>query len=87
MTFYLMTFALKYEHVSALEGAPDDSSKGTSTFEVEIKRVLQFTTEMHLKMHIAVHLLIQKNSQKNLIKGKFQEALYVAFEGAPKISF
>ena len=40
MTFYLMTFALKYEHVSAHEGAADDSSEGTSTFEVEIKGVL-----------------------------------------------
>ena len=26
LTFSLMTFALKYEHVSAIDGAPDGSS-------------------------------------------------------------
>ena len=29
----------KYEHVSAVEGAPDGLFKGTPTFEVEIKGV------------------------------------------------
>ena len=60
LTFYLMTFTLKYEHVSAVEGAPDGSSQGTSTFEVEIKGALLVTIELHLKMHIVVHLLVQR---------------------------
>ena len=46
-----MTFALKYEHVSAVfEGAPDGSYKGKPTFEVEIKSVLDVTTELHWKI-------------------------------------
>ena len=69
LTFYLMTFALKYKHVSAFEGAPDDSSEGTHTFEVEIKGVLEVTIEMHLKMHMVVSLLVHMNSQNNSIKG------------------
>ena len=28
LTFYLMPFTLKYEHVSAVEGAPGGSSEG-----------------------------------------------------------
>ena len=36
LTFYLMTLALNYEHVSAVEGAPDGSSESTPTFEVGI---------------------------------------------------
>ena len=70
-----MTFALKYEHVSAFQGVPDGSSEGTPTFEVEIKGVLEVTFEMRLKIHMVVHLLVQKNSQNNSIKGEFQEAL------------
>ena len=69
LTFYLMTFALKYEHASAFEGAPDGSSECTPRFEVEIKGVLEVTIEMHLKMHMLVHLLVQKNSQNNSVKG------------------
>ena len=38
-----MTFAVKYEHVSAFEGVPDGSSEGTPTFEVGIKDVLVVT--------------------------------------------
>ena len=64
LTFYLMTFARKYEHVSAVEGAPDRSSKDTPTFEIEIKNALENTIELHLKMHMVVHLLVQKTSQK-----------------------
>ena len=86
LTFYLMTFALKYEHVTAVEGAPDGSSENTPTFEVEIKGALEVTIELHLKMHKVVHLLVQKSSQNNSIKGELEEALYVALEGAPKIS-
>ena len=37
-------------------------------------------------MHIEVHLLVQKSSQNNSIKDELEEALYVAHEGAPKIS-
>ena len=45
--FYLMTFALKYEHVSAVEGAPNGSSEDTPTTEVEIKGALEVTTALH----------------------------------------
>ena len=38
-------------------------------------------------MHMVVHLLAQKSSQNNSIEGELEEALYVALEGAPKISF
>ena len=77
-TFYLMTFALKYEHVSAVKGVPDGSSEGTPTFEVAI--------EFHLKMHMVVRLLVQKSSQNNSTKGELEEALYVPLEVVPKIS-
>ena len=77
---------LKYEHVSAIEGAPDSSSEGTPTFDVEIKVVLEVTIELHLKMHMVVHLLVQKSSQKNSIKGELEEAFYVALERVPKTS-
>ena len=58
MTFYLMTFTLKYGHASRVEGAPDGSSEGISTFEVKIKGVLEITIELHLKMHMVVRLLV-----------------------------
>ena len=74
LTFYLMTFTLKYEHVSAVKGAPDRSSENTPIFEFEIKGAFE------------VRLLVQKSSQNNLIKGILEEALYVAIEGARKIS-
>ena len=35
---------------------------------------------------MVVHLLAQKNSRNNLIKGELEEALYLVFEGALKIS-
>ena len=57
MTFYLMTFVLKYEHVSAFEGVPDGSSESTPPFEVEIKGV-EVIIEMRLKMHMVVRLLV-----------------------------
>ena len=84
--FYLRIVAIKYEHVSAVEGAPDGSSKDTPKFEVEIKGALEVTTELHLKMHMVMGLLVQKSSQNNSIKGGLAEALHVALEGAPKIS-
>ena len=40
LTFYVMIYALKYEHVSAFQGVPDGSSEGTPRFEVEIKDIL-----------------------------------------------
>ena len=52
LTFCLRTFTLKYEHVSAVESAPDGSSGNTPTFEAEIKGVLKVTIESHLKMHM-----------------------------------
>ena len=42
---------------------------------------------MHLKIHMVVHLLVPKSAQNNSIKGELEEALYVALEGAPKVSF
>ena len=69
LKFYLIMFAIKYGHFSAVEGVPDDPSEGTSTLENAI--------ELRLKMHMVVCLLVQKNSQKNSIKGKLEETLYV----------
>ena len=77
MKFYLIMFALKYEHFSEVEGAPDDRSEGTPTFEVEIQVALEDAIELRLKMHMVVRLLVQKNSQNNSIKGELEEALYV----------
>ena len=56
-TFYLMKFALKYEHVSAIEGAPDGLSQGLPTFEVEIKGALEIAIGLHLKMQMMAHWL------------------------------
>ena len=42
--------------------------------------------EFHLKMYMVLRLLVQKSSQNNPIKGELEKALYVALEGAPKIS-
>ena len=86
MTFNLMTFAFKYEYVSALEGVLNGSSRDTLIFEVEIKSALEVTMGLHLKMHMVVRLLVQKSSNNNLIKGELEETLYVALEGATKIS-
>ena len=86
LTLYLMTFTLKYEHVSENEGAPDGSSEDTLTFEVKIKGALDVTTELHLTIHRVVQLLMQKSSQNNSIKGILEESLYHALESAPKIS-
>ena len=58
LTFYLMTFTLKYEHASAVEGAPDGSSEGIPISEVKVKGVLEITIELHLKMHLVVRLLV-----------------------------
>ena len=77
LNFYLIMFALKYEHFSEVEGAPDDPSEGTPTFEVEIQGALEDAIELCLKMHMVVRLLLQKNSQNNSIKGELEEALYV----------
>ena len=41
---------------------------------------------LHLKMHMVVRLLVQKSANNNLIKGELEETLYVALEGATKIS-
>ena len=51
-----MTFALKYEHVSAFEDPPDGSFKGAPTFEAKIKGALEATIEIHWKMDKLVHL-------------------------------
>ena len=87
LTFYLMTFALKYEHASAGEGAPDGLSEETPTFEVGIKDALEAAIELHLKMHMLVHMLVEQFSQNNSIKGELEKALYVALEDVPYISF
>ena len=77
---------LKYEHVSAVEGALDSSFDCTPTFEVKIKGALEVKIELHLKIYIVVHLLMQKSAQNDLIKGELEETLYVVLEDAPKIS-
>ena len=86
LTFYLMTFALKQEHFSAVECAPDGSPEVTPTIEIEIKGTVEVTIEMQLKMHMVMHLLVQKSARNDSIKGELEEALYVALEGVPKIS-
>ena len=75
-----------YEQFIAVEGAPNGSSEGTPAFEVEIKDALELTIKLHLKIHMVVQLLVSKIARNNSIKGELQEALYVALEGAPKIS-
>ena len=57
------------EHASAVEGAPDGSSEGTPTFDVEIKGALEVTVEFHLKMYMVVHIFVQNNVQNDSIKG------------------
>ena len=37
----LLDGALQYEYASAVYGAPDGSSEGTPTFEIEIKGALE----------------------------------------------
>ena len=37
-------------------------------------------------MRMKMQLLVKKSAQNDRIKGELEEALYVAFEGAPKIS-
>ena len=87
LIFYSIKFALKYEHVSAVECTPDGPSGGTPTFEFEIKGALEVTIDLHLKIHMVVHWLVQKSTQNNSIKGKLEETLYGAPEVAPNISF
>ena len=86
LTFYLMAFALKQEHFSAVECAPDGSPEVTPTIEIEIKGTVEVTIEMQLKMHMVMHLLVQKSARNDSIKRELEEALYVALEGVPKIS-
>ena len=85
MTFCLMTFAFKYELVSAVGGGSDGLSEVTPKFEVEIKGALEVTIELHLKMHMVVRLFVQMSSQNNSVKDELEETLYVALEGATKI--
>ena len=82
-----LMFTLKYEHISAVEGARNVSSEGKPTFDIEIKGTLEVTIELHLKMHMVVHWLGQKSTRNNSIKYEREETLYVVLEGAPKISF
>ena len=57
------------EHANAVEGAPDGSSEGTPTFDVEIKGALEVTVAFHLKMYMVVHIFVQKNVENDSIKG------------------
>ena len=50
-----MKFALKYEHVSAVESAADGLYQGTPTFEVKIKGALEVKIELRLQMHKVMH--------------------------------
>ena len=77
---FLLDSALKYEHFSAIEGAPDKSPEGT----------------LHLRLKLRVHLRLQlsctwrrtrvyESAQNDSIKGELDEKL--APEGVPKIWF
>ena len=68
MIFYSIKFALKYEHVSAVECTPDGPSGGTPTFEFEIKGALEVTIDLHFKMHMIVHFLGSYSGKNDLIK-------------------
>ena len=46
--------------VSAIQGAPECSSKRTPAFKVEIKVALDVTIGLHLKMRTRMHLLVCK---------------------------
>ena len=78
----LLDNALKYEHSSAVEGALDDSSEGTPTFEVSINGEVEITIELHLKIQMVMNMLVQKNAQNDSIKCELEEALYFALEDA-----
>ena len=72
--FYLVMFALKYDYVSAFEGAPDGSSQGIPA------------VELLWNMPMGMRLLLQQSLIKESIKGELEDALYVALEGASKTS-
>ena len=76
LTFYLMMFALKYEHDRAFEGVPDGSSEETPTFEVEIKSALEVRIELHLKLQLSC-TQCKKSTLNDSIKGELEETLYV----------
>ena len=84
--FYLVMFALKYDYVSAFEGAPDGSSQGIPAFEVEIQGALEVAVELLWNMPMGMRLLLQQSLIKESIKGELEDALCVALEGASKTS-
>ena len=45
LTFYLIMFVLKYDYVSAVEGASDDSSEGIPTY-------MRLKLRAHLKLQL-----------------------------------
>ena len=51
---------------------------------VHLRFKLTVTIELHLRY--TLHILVRKNIQNDSIKCELKEALYVALEGAPKIS-
>ena len=51
-----------------VEGALDDSSEGTLTFEVYTNGEVEVTIELHLKIHMVMHILVQMNAQNDSIK-------------------
>ena len=79
LAFYVMMFALKYEHVSPSEGTPDGSSEETPTFEVEIKSAFGVTIELHLKLQLSC-TQCKKSTLNNSRKDELEETLYVACE-------
>ena len=43
--------------------------------------------ELPFKLHMLMHLLVCKSAKDSSVKGELKGSLYVALEGAPKISF
>ena len=71
----LLDGALKYEHFSEVEGAPDSLSEGTPSFKIEIKDLLEITFELHLEMHMELHFLVQRSVQNDSLKYELKETI------------
>ena len=71
----LLDGALKYEHFSAVEGAPDSLSEGTPSFKIEIKDLLEITFELHLEMNMELHFLVQRSVQNDSLKYELKETI------------
>ena len=48
---------------------------------------VHFKIELPFKLHMLTYLLVYKSAKNSSMKGELKGSLYVALEGAPKISF